>query len=52
MRCLIILSGVICLSFMLLSACAPQAEQQAEPVADESRVPRRMWRRSRELTSI
>jgi len=36
MRCLIIPSGVICLSFMLLSACAPQAEQQAEPVVDES----------------
>jgi len=36
MRCLIILSGVVCLSFMLLSACAPQAEQQAERVVDES----------------
>ena len=36
MRCLIILLGVISLSFMLLSACAPQAERQAEPVFDES----------------
>ena len=36
MRCLIILLGVICLSFMLPSACAPQAEQQAEPVVEES----------------
>ena len=32
MRCRIILLGVICLSFMSLSACAPQAE----PVVDES----------------
>lgn len=37
MRCPTILLGVICLSFMLLSACGPQAEQQAEPVVDESR---------------
>jgi uncharacterized protein (TIGR02246 family) len=36
MRCLIILLGVSCLSFMSLSACAPQAEQQAEPVVGES----------------
>ena len=36
MRCLIVLLGVICSSFMLLSACAPQAAQQAEPVVDEA----------------
>jgi uncharacterized protein (TIGR02246 family) len=28
--------GAICLSFMSLSACGPQAEQQAAPVVDES----------------
>ena len=31
MRCPFILSGVVCLSFMLLPACAPQTEEQAEP---------------------
>ena len=36
MKCLLILLGAICLSSVLLSACAPQAEQQAEPVVDES----------------
>jgi uncharacterized protein (TIGR02246 family) len=36
MKCLVILWGVICLSAILLSACAPQAEQQTEPVVDES----------------
>jgi len=36
MRCPIILLGVICLSFVLLSACTPQAEPQAEPGVDES----------------
>jgi len=36
MRCLIIVSGTICLSFMLLSACAPQAERKSDPVVDES----------------
>ena len=34
-----ILSGVLCLSFMLLPACAPQPEQQAEPVAQETPNP-------------
>ena len=34
MRYLFIVSGVVCLSFMLLSGCAPQAEQ-AEPVTEE-----------------
>jgi uncharacterized protein (TIGR02246 family) len=28
--------GVICLSFILLSACTPQPEQRAEPVFDEA----------------
>jgi uncharacterized protein (TIGR02246 family) len=36
MRCLFILSGVVCLAFMLLPACAPRPEQQAEPVAEEA----------------
>ena len=36
MRYLFILSGVVCLSFMSLPACAPQPEQQAEPVAQEA----------------
>lgn len=36
MRYLIVLSGVVCLSFMLLPACAPQPEQQAQPVAEEA----------------
>jgi uncharacterized protein (TIGR02246 family) len=36
MKYLFILSGVVCLSFMLLPACAPQAEQQAEPVVEEA----------------
>ena len=36
MRYLFILSGLVCLSFMLLPACAPQAEQQVEPVVDEA----------------
>ncbi len=31
MKYLIILSGVVCLSFMLLPACAPQAEPEATP---------------------
>jgi ketosteroid isomerase-like protein len=35
MRYLFILSGVVCLAFMLLPACAPQPEQQAEPVAED-----------------
>ena len=36
MRCPAILLGVICFSFMLLSACGPQARQRAEPVIAES----------------
>lgn len=36
MRCLIILLEVICLSSMLLSACAPQAEREADPIIDGS----------------
>lgn len=36
MRCLFILSGMLGLSFMLLSACAPQAERQVEPVVAEA----------------
>ena len=36
MRYPIILSGVVCLSLMLLPACAPQPEPQAEPVAEEA----------------
>jgi uncharacterized protein (TIGR02246 family) len=36
MRCLIILLGALGLSFMLLSACSPQAERQVEPVVAES----------------
>lgn len=36
MRYLFILSGPVCLSFMFLPACAPHAEQQAEPVAEEA----------------
>ena len=36
MRHLIILSSMVCLSFMLLPACAPQPEQQAEPVVEEA----------------
>lgn len=36
MRNLMILTGVVWLSFMLLPACAPQPEQQAEPVVEES----------------
>lgn len=36
MRYLFILSGVVCLSFMLLPSCAPQPEQQAEPVVEEA----------------
>ena len=36
MRCLFIKLGSIGLSFVLLSACAPQAGQQAEPVAGEA----------------
>ena len=36
MRCLFTLLGAISLSFMLLSACAPQAGQQAELVAAEA----------------
>ncbi len=35
MRYLIIIFGVICLSFILLPSCAPQPEQQAEPVEEE-----------------
>ena len=31
MKYLFILAGVVCLSFMLLPACAPQPEEQAEP---------------------
>ena len=36
MRCPIILLAVICLSFMLLSACGPQVDERAEPVVEES----------------
>jgi uncharacterized protein (TIGR02246 family) len=36
MRCLTILLGVFYLSFMLLTACAPQAERQDEPVVEVS----------------
>ena len=35
MKYLFILTGVACLAFMLLPDCAPQAEKQAEPVAEE-----------------
>jgi ketosteroid isomerase-like protein len=37
MRYLFTLSGVVCLLFILLPACAPQPEQQAEPIGDETR---------------
>ena len=36
MRFRIILVGVVCLAFIMLPSCAPQPEQQAEPVADEA----------------
>jgi uncharacterized protein (TIGR02246 family) len=36
MKHLFILSGVACLSFMLMPSCAPQAEEQDEPVAQEA----------------
>jgi uncharacterized protein (TIGR02246 family) len=36
MKYLIIFLGVVCLSFTLLPSCAPQPEQQAEPVAEEA----------------
>jgi ketosteroid isomerase-like protein len=36
MRHVIIISGMVCLAFMLLPTCAPQPEQQAEPVAEEA----------------
>ena len=36
MRYLIIFSGVVCLAFMLLPSCAPQTEEQVEPVAEEA----------------
>lgn len=36
MRNLVILLGVVCLAFMLVPACAPQAEQEAQPVAEEA----------------
>ena len=36
MKYLFILSGVVCLSFMLLPACAPQPEQPAEPAVGEA----------------
>jgi hypothetical protein len=36
MKHLIILSGVVCLSFMLLPSCAPQTEEQVEPVSEEA----------------
>jgi uncharacterized protein (TIGR02246 family) len=36
MRRLFILTGVICLTFTFLLACAPRAEKQAGPAADES----------------
>ena len=35
MRLLFILLGVVCLSFLLLPACAPEPVQEAEPVVDE-----------------
>ena len=36
MRYLFILSGVVCLSFMLLPACAPEPVQEAEPATEEA----------------
>ncbi len=36
MKYLIILSGVVCLSFMLLPACASEPVQEAEPVTEET----------------
>ena len=36
MRYLMILAGVVCLSFILLPSCAPQPEEQAEPDAEEA----------------
>ncbi len=39
MKYIFILSGVVCLSFMLLPACAPQAEEQAEPEPEAAPEP-------------
>ena len=40
MKYLFILSGVVCLSFMLLPACAPEAEvQEAEPEPEAAPEP-------------
>jgi uncharacterized protein (TIGR02246 family) len=36
MKYLFILLGVVCLSFMLLPACAPPAEEVAKPVTEEA----------------
>ena len=36
MKYLFILTGVVCLSFMLLPACAPEPVQEAEPVTEEA----------------
>ncbi len=36
MKYLIILSGVVCLSFVLLPACSPEPVQEAEPVTEEA----------------
>ena len=36
MKCPTVSWGAICFSLMLLSACAPQSEQRAEPVIDEA----------------
>ena len=36
MKYLMILAGVVCLSFMLMPACAPEAVQEAEPDTEEA----------------